>query len=400
MNILCVHERWGALGGAESNLLAVAGELRQRGHAVGLLHGAGTGVHEESWREVFQPHFPLSPGRGAASLAAAQKEFRPDVIFLHKLADLASIEALATGGVPVVRMVHDHDLICMRSYRYHPLTRSICTRAASAWCVFPCGANVARQDGPGFPLRWVSYAAKQREIALNREFAGLIVASDYMQREMVRNGFAVERIAVHAPVPRECPEFQRSSFSPRNLIVYSGQIVRGKGVDVLLDALARLSTPFEAVLFGDGSHRAACERRCRRLGLQSRVHFAGFVSQAEIRAHYSVATVAVISSVWPEPFGAVGLEAMRCGLPVVGFDAGGIREWLADGDNGFLVPWMDRAGYARRLDTLLRDKTLARAMGERGREIADTRFGFADYVSGLETRLTLAAGVRPEPLAA
>jgi glycosyltransferase involved in cell wall biosynthesis len=88
--------------------------------------------------------------------------------------------------------------------------------------------------------------------------------------------------------------------------------------------------------------------------------------------------------VWPEPFGATGLEAMRCGLPVVAFDAGGIREWLIDSWNGFLVPWMDRDRYATAIEELLRDKSLAQKMGEHGRQWVGERFGFPKYISGLE----------------
>jgi len=80
-------------------------------------------------------------------------------------------------------------------------------------------------------------------------------------------------------------------------------------------------------------------------------------------AYYSDASVAVVSSAWPEPFGAVGLEAMRYGLPLVAFDAGGVKEWLMDGVSGFLVPHMDRAQFAARIEHLLRDKSLARQMG-------------------------------------
>jgi len=400
MKVLYVHERLGALGGAETSILATAGELAACGHEVALLHGAGTGKQEGAWRIAFGTCVPYLGAEGADGLGAALREFNPDVIFLHKMADLSMVAALGDCGVPVVRMVHDHDLTCMRSYKYNPLTRRICTRAVSAWCVFPCGSCVARNSGPGLPVKWVSYAAKRREIALNRRFECLVVATRYMKDDLLRNGFPDGRIAIQAPVPRPADASFQSSFSGRNLIVYAGQVVRGKGVDVLLESLALVTTPFEAVIVGDGGHRAHCERLSRSLGLEGRVRFTGFVPQQEIAQYYRECSVAVMSSVWPEPFGAVGLEAMRCGLPVVAFDAGGIREWLVDGVNGYLVPWMDRARYAGRLEELLRDKALARALGERGRRLAGERFGFSDYILGLESLFAgvVAARLKPAPL--
>ena len=90
----------------------------------------------------------------------------------------------------------------------------------------------------------------------------------------------------------------------------------------------------------------------------------------------------------------VGIEAMRYGLPVVAFDAGGIKEWLIDGRNGFLVPWMDRDAYAARVEALLRDKTLARQMGETGRQLVSQHYDFSRYVTGIEN---LFARVVAEP---
>lgn len=384
MRLLFVHERFGAFGGAEANVLLTATELKRRGHAVAILHGARTGKQEDAWSETFTERYALVDARPATILRTALGEFRPDVIFLHKLAGAEALTALAECGVPVVRMVHDHDLYCLRGYKYNPLSRKICTRAASAYCVFPCGGTVARNREGGFPVKWVSYGDKQRELTLNRRFQRLIVATEFMQEEMVRNGFAPAQIEIHAPVPRAEPETFQCSFSDRNRLVYAGQIIRGKGVDVLLESLARVQVPFECAILGDGNHRAACEALSARLGLADRVKFAGFVSQAEISDYYRDASLAVMSSLWPEPFGATGLEAMRCGLPVVAFNAGGIREWLIDGWNGFLVPWMDRAQFAASVEELLRDKALARKMGAHGRQWVGERFGFPKYISGLE----------------
>ena len=75
---------------------------------------------------------------------------------------------------------------------------------------------------------------------------------------------------------------------------------------------------------------------------------------------------------------------MRFGLPVVAFDAGGIREWLVSGYNGFLVPWMDRDAFAARVAELLVNKTLARQLGERGAGLVRQRFDFSDYITALE----------------
>lgn len=398
MRLLFVHEKLGAFGGAEANILATATELAARGHTVALAHGTRSGRGEEAWERLFQSRYSLASADEGAALAAAIAEFQPDVVYLHKLAEETALETLVRSDVPTVRMVHDHDLYCMRSYKYNPLSRRICTRAASAYCVFPCGASLCRAGAGRFSFRWVSYFAKRRELELNRRFSRLVVATDYMREELVRNGFAPGRIERHAPVPRSAPALARANFGPRNRLVYAGQIIRGKGVDVLLESLARVTEPFECLIVGEGSHRAYCERLRDHLRLRNRVHFLGFQPQDQLAGYYGEASLAVMSSVWPEPFGATGLEAMRCGLPVVAFDAGGIREWLLDGVNGFLVPWMDRAAYAGRIDFLLRDKVQARQLGETGRQLASERFGFSAYVDGLEDLFKRTApALRTEP---
>jgi glycosyltransferase involved in cell wall biosynthesis len=295
------------------------------------------------------------------------------------------VAALAAMALPVVRMVHDHQLFCLRGCKYPAWSRRPCARALSPYCLFPCGGFVRRAASGDRKLEWASYRAKKRELELHRCFDRLIVASEYMRAELLRNGFAPERIEIHAPVPPAAETAALApTFSARNLLVYAGQIVRGKGVDVLLESLALVRAPFECVILGDGHHRQHCEALSRRLGLADRVRFLGYVPQAELAQFYREATMAVVSSVWPEPFGATGLEAMRCGLPVVAFDAGGISEWLLDGENGLLVPWMNRTGFALGVEMLLADKPLARRLGERGRVLAGERFAFGRYIDGLE----------------
>ena len=384
LKLLFVHERFGALGGAESNLLATARELQKRGHVVNLLHGASTGKGEASWGETFPHGYPLASRYGAGSVREAVRGSQPDMVYIHKMADLDVLEALLASGRPLVHMVHDHDLYCMRSYKYNFFTRQICERPMSSYCLFPCGAFVARNHSGDFPLKWVSYPDKRREIELNKRFCRLLVATEFMKQELLQNGFDPEKIEVHPPVPPPGDDSRPNNFSDRNVVIYAGQITRGKGVDVLLESLALVRTPFDCFIFGDGNHRGYCEKLSRKLGLAGRVHFKGYVPPAELEIFYRAGTVAVVSSVWPEPFGAVGLEALRYGVPVVAFNAGGIGEWLTDGCNGFLVPWMDRNTFAARIEELLCNKPLARRMGEQGRQLAAKDYSFAGYIDGLE----------------
>ena len=95
----------------------------------------------------------------------------------------------------------------------------------------------------------------------------MVVVTTYMRDELLRNGFDANRIEIHAPVPRMGDPSLRSSFSDRNLILYAGQIIRGKGVDVLLESLAKVKSNFECIILGDGNHKAYCEELSRKLGL-------------------------------------------------------------------------------------------------------------------------------------
>src|SRR5260370_36531747 len=123
MNLLLVHERFGAFAGAEANIYQIVTELTRRRHTVGMLHGPGTGNAEANWRKVSSQCYPLPPGNSSSELArglsAVFDQFQPDAVYVHKLADLRLLEALLAMGVPAVRMMHDHDLYCMRSYKYH-----------------------------------------------------------------------------------------------------------------------------------------------------------------------------------------------------------------------------------------------------------------------------------------
>jgi glycosyltransferase involved in cell wall biosynthesis len=383
MNILFVHENAGPSGGAETNIQITAEELKARGHRVGLLYSSPK--RETAWQNAFSEKFCLSELQAPNSkIEGVFRKFRPDIFYVHKIRDLDIFETLLGNRVPVVRMVHDHEMYCLRQYKYNPLTRAICTRSASGFCVFPCLAPLARNRAGGFPIKWASYANRRREIRLSKECDEIIVYSQYSKAELISNGFEAGKIHIHVPIRCWGNDGPVSSFGARNLILFAGQIIRGKGVDLLLRALSKLTVPFECLILGEGSHRSSCEELSRKLGLEGRVKFAGYVPHEQMREFYLEASVFAMPSVWPEPFGMAGPEAMRYGLPVVAFGSGGINEWLHDGENGFLAPWMDIDAFGARLQLLLTDKALAWRLGRNGMANVNREYNSRSQVSRLE----------------
>jgi glycosyltransferase involved in cell wall biosynthesis len=123
-------------------------------------------------------------------------------------------------------------------------------------------------------------------------------------------------------------------------VLFAGRMTTLKGGDLLVDAVARasqrLGRTIPLLMAGDGPQRAAWAAQAASLGVD--VEFTGWLDRNRLAAVFQRASVVVIPSVWPEPFGLVGLEAGAMGLPAIAFDVGGIREWLRPGENGVLVP--------------------------------------------------------------
>ncbi len=116
--------------------------------------------------------------------------------------------------------------------------------------------------------------------------------------------------------------------------------MRLKGWPELLDALpqasAALGRRLTLSVAGDGPDRAAMENAARQRNLP--VEFLGWISAQRRNDLLREADLLTVPSVWPEPFGMVGIEAGCLGVPSVGFAVGGIPDWLSPGISGELAP--------------------------------------------------------------
>jgi glycosyltransferase involved in cell wall biosynthesis len=149
-------------------------------------------------------------------------------------------------------------------------------------------------------------------------------------------------LSAFAPGPKSSALLDRYQLGGKRIILTLGRLAaeeRYKGFDEVLEVLPQLARQIPDIAYlicGDGPDRQRLARKATELGVQTRVVFAGKISEAEKADHYRLADAYVMPSSG-EGFGIVYLEALACGLPVIGSRADGSSEALLDGRLGTLV---------------------------------------------------------------
>jgi glycosyltransferase involved in cell wall biosynthesis len=189
-----------------------------------------------------------------------------------------------------------------------------------------------------------------------------------MKSVLVNNGFGESRVRV-IPYFTHLPEIEKKiSFPDEPTILFLGRIVKGKGVYSLLRAFAKVRERSRLIMIGDGPDLEGLISLAKKLNVSSRISFPGWLFHDQIDRYYRTCTMVIVPSIWTEAFGIVGIEGMSYSKPVIGFDVGGISEWLKDGKTGFLVTPGDEAELKGKIELLIQDRKLATELGERGRE--------------------------------
>lgn len=177
---------------------------------------------------------------------------------------------------------------------------------------------------------------------------------------------------------------QRSAQDPFRL-VFMGRLVDWKAINITLDAVwqaRKMGWDVRLDILGDGEERAALEAQAKSLNLQEVIRFHGFQPQDACAVHLRQADALILNSIY-ECGGAVVLEAMSVGLPVIASDWGGPADYV-DATCGLLISPVPRADFASRLAaaivTLAKDPAVARQMGEAGRKRVAAEFDWEKKV--------------------
>lgn len=322
-------------GGAESHLLALAGGQAARGLTVDIAYLRGDPAREQA--------FAL---RGVRALRVGPGRRRPGPLALVSL-----VRLLARGRYDVL---HAHlveaELLTALALLVAPGRRFVVTK---------------HNDDPFW------HRAPVRQIArwVARRADRVIGISEHVARAFVQLGLpAATMRAVHYGLDPASPGDRAAARAALGLppdapvVGTVGRLVPQKGHDLLVAALAHLPPDVHLAIIGEGERRDALLQQARTLGLDDRVHLAGW--RPDAAALMAAFDLFALPSRW-EGFGLVLLEAMAQSLPVVASRVSAIPEIVIDGETGRMVPPDDVPALAVALSHVLASPGRLGANGRR-----------------------------------
>ncbi|MDA2803865.1 glycosyltransferase [Nocardiopsis suaedae] len=318
----------------------------------------------------------------AENLARRWVQDPPDLVHAHHwTSGRAALGAAAAAGLPVVQTFHA--LLALKRLR-----------------------DGAPDPGPPERGRVETMVARR---------ADLVVATSTQEQRVLRErGVAPDRVAV-VPSGVDLERFHSEGptapkgDAPR--VLFLGRLVRRKGVDTVVRAMAGVPEAELVVAGGpgpDGSDAdASADGEAARLrgiaeeaGVEDRVRFLGAVPREEVPAHFRAADL-VVNVPWYEPFGITTVEAMGCGAPVIASAVGGHLDTVVNDVTGRLLPPARSRALAFRMRKLLADPVTREGYGFAAADRVAARFGWETIAARTERcyqRVLRARGREPEPV--
>ena len=342
MKILHVETGRHFLGGPQQ-VIYLINALRERGHDNTLVCPPDSGINNVARQAGIRVQNLFCAGDldlpFAYRLAQYFKEARPDIVHCHSRrgADILGGLAASFADIPTVvsRRVDNTEMRLMAALRYRPFKKVIAISDAVANVLLDRGVEAER----------------------------LVIIRDAVDVGAFDN-------------PPDCDAFRQEFSLNANhfVIAAAGQLIPRKGHQYLLEAIAELkdrNTQLRLVVFGEGYLNNQLRAQAASLRLGDVVQFAGFredldtyLACFDLFAHPALA----------EGLGVVALKAAAAGVPVVGFEAGGMVEAVAHEKTGLLVQAEDAGALADAIARFVDDPSLGRQYGEAGRRRMQSEF--------------------------
>jgi glycosyltransferase involved in cell wall biosynthesis len=325
-----LHPAFGG-GGVETYLGAAVEQLSSKHELAMLCEGRVPGAQSiPTWRVG---------DLGEEETLRQVAEWDPEVVFQHGVRS-TTLEAALTARWPAVLFAHSYYGTCPTgTKRYAAPQFQACERRIGPGCL---AIHYVRRCGGLSPATMIAdYRRQTQRSRLLPRYRAVVVGSRHMEREFKRHLQAES--AVHTiPLPPTGIRPTPDPPTPRDrtgTVVMAARLTKLKGGHHLIDALATaqkgLGMRLSATILGTGPEEEALRRQAETRGIHA--DFRGWVPRAIRNDVFERADVVAVPSLWPEPFGLVGIEAGCVGTPAVAYALGGIPEWLQSGVNGELA---------------------------------------------------------------
>jgi glycogen(starch) synthase len=275
---------------------------------------------------------------------------------------------------------HEFDLVHSHDWLVAAAASRVARRAGRPWLVTVHATEYGRHQGwvQTYPQSYIH--AAERDMA--RRADHVITCSRYMRSHVatvfdvpphkitaMQNGIDIDDLE---PVADDLDALRARYAAPgEQLVLLVGRLVYEKGFHLALDALApviRRRGNVRFVVAGTGTAESELRRQARRLGLQRRGAFLGWVGDDMLHSLYRISDLCIVPSIY-EPFGIVALEAMASGCLCVVADTGGLREVVpGDGTVGLRFPSRDTAALRDIVERVLSDDELRAQVVAEARE--------------------------------
>ena len=179
-------------------------------------------------------------------------------------------------------------------------------------------------------------------------------------------------------------EIERIRAQHPRMVVSIGRLVPYKGYPVLLEAMQQVDG--DVVLIGEGSQGDSLKAQVKRLGLDGRVHFKGYLTRTEMKRYLHAARLFVLPSISEaEGFGIVQIEAMASGLPVINTNLHTTVPRIARHEiEGLTVEVGNASALAQAINRLLGDDGLSRRLAANGRQRAESTYSNSAFLTRMQ----------------
>lgn len=221
-------------------------------------------------------------------------------------------------------------------------------------------------------------------ILLKLHYSRIITVSNSTKEKLTSSGIPSQKIdVIYNGINVGEYDKVKAKKSPKPRIIFTGRLVGYKNVDDLIRAFSKLSTEAELYIVGEGPERGKLQRLSRKLGIQDKVTFTGFISEEEkIKLLKSSHALVLPSST--EGFGISVIEAMAAKTPVIVSNISALKEVVGDGEVGLVFELKNAEDLTDKLDHLLSDKNMQRKLSQKGYKLVREKFNWDKIASNVE----------------